>query len=79
MNNLPDLGGMFAQMKLRDKLFQVSPESLIGLSIHLALEKKEPLGSICKTILTHYEDQPSVMLDVVPQDTIDLIKRIYSK
>jgi hypothetical protein len=79
INNFPDLGGMFQQMKVIDKLREVSPETLIGLSIHQALDNKRPLGSVLKMVIDGYTDAPLVMLDVVPQETINLIKSLLYK
>jgi hypothetical protein len=77
MRNLPDLGGMFLQLRLRDKLEEVYPESLLGFAIHNALDNKVKLGDICEMVLSQYNDCPHVVLNVVPQDTIDLMAKIY--
>jgi hypothetical protein len=76
-NPFPDLGSAFAKMKIADKLREVSTESIIGYSIHKALNDKKPLNDIMQMIMDGYKDDPSVMLDVVPQETIDLIKNFY--
>jgi hypothetical protein len=76
-NPFPDLGLGFQRMKVQDKLMEVSTESIIGYSIHDALNKKRPLNDIMKMIMDQYYDSPNTLLDVVPQETIDLIKTVY--
>jgi len=79
LTNFPDIGGMFQQMKVIDKLREVSTESLMGFSIHHALDNKMPLGSILKMVMDGYADNPGIMLGIVPKDTIDLIKSILRR
>lgn len=79
MKNLPDLGGMFQQMKLRDKLEQVSDQSILGYTILLALQNGKPLGIILTTIMDAYHDNPNVVSDIVGVDTMKMIKELDSK
>lgn len=77
--SFPDLGGVFAQMKIRDKLSAVSEKGSFGFSILVALDRKKPLKSILEMIMEQYESCPSEVLDVVDQETIDLIKSLLKK
>ena len=77
VNPFPNLGLGFQRMKVQDKLMEVSTESIIGYSIHEALNNKKPLNDIMKMVMDQYYDSPNTLLDVVPQETIDLIKSIY--
>jgi hypothetical protein len=76
-NNFPDLAKSFAKMKLQDHLDQITDSSILGLCIQTARMNKEPLQKIAETIMDGYRDCPSIVLTVVPQETIDLIKSIY--
>jgi hypothetical protein len=69
----PNLGGSFQQMKIRDRLELVSDQSILGFSIRLALNSGKSNAMIFKTIADAYHDSPDVALDVVDQETIDLI------
>lgn len=77
MNNLPDLGGILQQMKARDKLYEVSDQSILGFSIQVALKNKRPNREIFKTIMESYRDNSDAVLDLIGIDTINLIKSIY--
>lgn len=79
MKNLPDLGGMFQQMKLRDKLGQVSDQSILGYTILLALQNGKPFGIILTTIMDAYHDNPNSVSDIVGVDTMKMIKELDSK
>jgi hypothetical protein len=76
MKNLPDLGGMFQQMKLRDKLLEISDKPLLGFHIHMSLEKGIPLGEILTQIMEYYNADPDATLRIIPYSTIDLIKEV---
>jgi hypothetical protein len=74
LKSLPDLGGIFAQMKIRDGLEAIHHEkTILGLSIGMALRKKTPLGQILKTITDHYYDCPEGVIDVVGEDLMNRI------
>ena len=77
--SFPDLGRSFAKFKLQDQLDTISDNTILGYCIRLARMNKRPLQEIAETIWSQYNDSPSVVLDVVPQETIDLIKVIYHK
>lgn len=79
LTKLPDLAASFARMKLIDKLREVVPNSIYGCTIHYALDNHKPLRDLLKIIMEAYEQTPGEVLDAIPQDTIDLIKKIYQK
>jgi len=72
-----NFGECFEALKLHNKLSAIDRTSFIGLSIQVAIENKRPIKEIAMTVLEHYQDAPRSILRVIPQDTIDLIKRIY--
>ena len=74
LSSLPDLGKSFAAMKIADKLRDIPPVTLYGTIIHWALNNK-PLSAVCKLIMDQYNEDPSDVLHVVGQETIDLIKQ----
>jgi|SRR5580693_3291452 hypothetical protein len=65
----------FLGMKIRDRLELVSDQSILGFSIRLALNSGKSNAVIFKTIADAYHDSPEVALDVVDQETIDLIHK----
>jgi hypothetical protein len=77
LKELPDLSRSFLKLKLQEKLDLVSDQTIFGHCIRYARLTKQPLHQIAETILSQYQDAPHVVLDVVPQETIDLIKKIY--
>ena len=76
---LPDLGRSFAKMKLQDQLDAIDDRTILGFAISHARLNKRPLQEISETIWSQYQDSPAVVLWIVPQETIDLIKKIYYK
>lgn len=68
----------FEAMKIRDRLKLVSDQSILGFSIRLALVNKHSNAVIFKTIADAYHDSPEVALDVVDQETIDLIHKFLN-
>jgi hypothetical protein len=79
LDTFPDLGLSFARMKLIDKLREVVPNSMYGCMIHYALDNHKPLASLLKIILEEYETSQHEVLNVIPMETIDLIKKIYKQ
>ena len=75
--SFPDLGRSFAKMRLQDQLDAIPDNTFLGYSIRNARIEKRPLQEIAETILSQYNDAPGIVLDVVPQETINLIKQIY--
>jgi hypothetical protein len=79
LQDFPDLALSLKKLRLSIELDAISDQSILGYCVRLALMNKQPLKQIADTILDQYNDSPSVVLDVVPQQTIDLIKQIYNK
>ena len=79
MKNLPDLAGCFAQMKLRDKLEEVSDKSTLGFAVRNALYDGIPLGTIVKEVMEAYDDNPNGTMAIIGEDTMELIKELNSK
>jgi hypothetical protein len=77
LKELPDLSRSFAKMKLQDQLDAISDRTIFGLCIRSARMRKQPLQLIAQEIMEQFRDNPPVVLNVVGQETIDLIKRIY--
>lgn len=79
MKNLPDLGGMFQQMKVRDKLMEISDQSILGYVILFSLSKGTPLWQILKTIMDAFKDNKDATLNVVGEETMGMIIQLLSK
>lgn len=77
LQELPDLSRSFAKMKLQDQLDAIDDRTMLGFAISNARLNKRPLQLIAQTIMEQYHASPDVILSVVPQETIDLIKKIY--
>lgn len=76
-NSFPPLD--LRTLRIRDELELISDQSLFGFSIRNALNNKKPLREIVKMILDQYKATPEKVLDIVPQETITLIKEVYGK
>ena len=75
----PDLGGTFAQMKIRDKLAEVSEKTSFGFAILTGLRNNKPLKPILDMIIDQYECAPLQVLDVLHQGTINDIKKLLNR
>jgi len=79
LKSFPDLGGMFNQLKIWDKLREIPDKTLLGAHIRLSIEAAKPLGEILDEIMEYYTADRNAVLSVIPQDTIDIIKQLLSK
>ena len=79
LNDFPDISRSLQKMLLQDKLDEINEDTILGFAISNARLNKRPLQEIAETIMSQYNDSPAVVLSVVPQETIDLIKKIYYK
>jgi len=78
-NSFPDLARTFKIIDLDVRLHDVMPDTIIGLSIHVALENKKPTLKIAKDILDSYHHNPEMISDVVGDETIQIIKSLLEK
>lgn len=80
LKSMPDLAGIFQQMKIRDQLELISPDhSLLGYSIGLALRNKTPLGEILELIYSQYVDNREAVLNIVGEDAMNRILKLLKK
>jgi hypothetical protein len=78
LKDFPDLGKSFQLLKLADKLDAVDHEkTLIGYCIGYARLQKRPLREIAQNVFDAYTDNPIRIVNIVGQDTIDLIAQIF--
>lgn len=79
LKSFPDLGGMFSQFKIWDKLREIPDKTLLGAHIRLSIEAAKPLGEILPEIMEYYAADQEAVLSVISQDTIDMIKQLLQK
>lgn len=79
LKSFPDLGGMFIQFKIWDKLREIPDITLLGAHIRLSIEAAKPLGEILDEIMEYYAADQEAVLSVISQDTIDMIKQLLQK
>lgn len=84
MNNIrvksfPDLGGAFQQLRIRDKLAEVSEKPAFGFAIQLALRNNKPNKEIFSFIWDQYCDNPRAVLEVIEESTIEDIRKLLKK
>jgi hypothetical protein len=77
LNDFPDLSISFAKMKLQDKFDEVPDNTILGFAIRNARINKRHLQTISSDVMEAYYDNPKAVVDIVGQDTIDLIRKIY--
>ena len=76
-NSFPQLD--LRALSIRDQLENVSDKTLLGFCIRLSLQRDKPTRIIFKTIMDAYADNESLVLDVIPQETINQIKQLYGR
>jgi len=65
-------------LAIKDQLMGISDKSSWGFSIlHALIYNTHPLKDIVKMILDQYYAAPESVLDVISQETINLIKEVY--
>jgi hypothetical protein len=77
LKELPDLSRSLQKMKLQDQLDMVSDRTIFGSCIRSARMRKQPLELIAKEIMEQFADNPTAVTDVVGEETLNLITRIY--
>lgn len=75
--SFPDVPGIIKQMDIRLKLADVSEDSLLGLSIKVALMKNKPNKVIFETILDAYKHNPAGTIEVVSKPVMDAIRKLH--
>lgn len=79
LKSFPDLGGVFTQFKIWDKLREIPDTTLLGCHIRLSIESGKPLGEILNEIMEYYAADQEAVLGVIHQDTINMIKQLLYK
>lgn len=79
LKSFPDLGGMFAQFRIWDKLREIPDRTLLGAHIRLSIEEAKPLREILTEIMEYYAADQEAVLGVISQETIDMIKQVLYK
>lgn len=82
INEFPDLGRTFAFMKMRFDLQDILQESntLWATCVQSSLaDDNVPMRGICEEIIDSYQDNPKLILAILPERVINEIKQLLNR